>query len=108
MTTKLHQRPALVKNSVSLLITGTKVLKVEAVDNEGHPITYELGSDAQGKFKINSVTGQITANEVLDREVNGFGRGWRSGKDLCLPILRSPVRPPAWSRIEYLRDLLTR
>ena len=79
MTTKLHQRLALVKNSVSLLITGTKVLKVEATDKEGHPITYELGSDAQGKFKINSVTGQITANEVLDREVNGFERGWRSG-----------------------------
>ena len=50
-------------------ITGTNVLKIKATDREGDPITYELGADSKGRFKIHSITGQITANEVLDREV---------------------------------------
>ena len=35
-------------------------------------------------------------------------RGWCRGKDLFLQILRSPVRFPTWSRVEYLGDLLSR
>lgn len=51
------------------VILGTNVVRVSAVDNDGDQIYYELGTEAQSRFKINLVTGQITSNVVIDREV---------------------------------------
>ncbi|EDO34817.1 predicted protein [Nematostella vectensis] len=47
--------------------TGTGVLTVRAVDNENDQITYQLSGE-DGRFKINSVTGEITSNVNIDRE----------------------------------------
>lgn len=52
-----------------LPFTGTRVTQVSATDNEDDAITYEIGSDADGKFSINSTTGWITSNVIIDREV---------------------------------------
>ena len=42
---------------------------MSATDNEDDVITYEIGSDATGKFSIDNTTGWITSNVVIDREV---------------------------------------
>jgi len=52
-----------------LSFTGTRVTQVSATDNEDDVITYEIGSDATGKFSIDNTTGWITSNVVIDREV---------------------------------------
>ena len=44
--------------------------QVSATDNEGDTISYEVGSDADGKFSIDNTTGWITSNVVIDREVS--------------------------------------
>ena len=49
--------------------TGTRVTQVSATDNEDDKISYEIGSDADGKFGIDNTTGWITSNVVIDREV---------------------------------------
>lgn len=43
--------------------------QVSATDNEDDAITYEIDSDAKGKFSIDNTTGWITSNVVIDREV---------------------------------------
>ena len=52
-----------------MLFTGTRVTQVSATDNEDDAITYEIGSDAGGKFSIDDTTGWITSNVTIDREV---------------------------------------
>ena len=42
---------------------------MSATDNEDDTISYEIGSDADGKFSIDNTTGWITSNVVIDREV---------------------------------------
>ena len=42
---------------------------MSATDNEDDAVTYEIGSDAQGKFSIDNTTGWITPNVIIDREV---------------------------------------
>lgn len=54
----------------AIIVVGTNVVAVLAVDNDRDHVMYELDSDAQGRFKINIVTGQITSNVVIDREVS--------------------------------------
>lgn len=54
---------------ILLPFTGTRVTQVSATDNEDDAITYEIGSDADGKFSIDSTTGWITSNVIIDREV---------------------------------------
>ena len=73
-----------------ILFKGTNVLKIKALDKEEDPITYELGADAQGRFKINSLTGQITANVVLDREVNQTANTFK----ICCFCTRFPIPKP--------------
>ena len=43
--------------------------QVSARDNEDNTISYEIGSDAAGKFSIDQSSGWITANVIIDREV---------------------------------------
>lgn len=42
---------------------------MSATDNEDDSVTYEIGSDAGGKFSIDNTTGWITSNVIIDREV---------------------------------------
>ena len=42
---------------------------MSATDKEGNAISYEIGSDADGKFNIDQSSGWITSNVVIDREV---------------------------------------
>ena len=43
--------------------------QVSATDTEGNTISYEIGSDANGKFSIDQSSGWITSNISIDREV---------------------------------------
>lgn len=54
---------------ILMQFTGTRVTQVSATDNEDDTISYEIGSDADGKFSIDNTTGWITSNVVIDREV---------------------------------------
>lgn len=45
------------------------MIQVSATDNEDDAISYEIGSDAAGKFSIDQTTGWITSNVTIDREV---------------------------------------
>lgn len=52
-------------------IIGARVGQVEAVDNDQGPngtVTYRILEDAEGKFAIDSQTGEIFTNGSLDRE----------------------------------------
>ena len=42
---------------------------MSATDNEDDAVTYEIGSDAGGKFSIDNTTGWITSTVIIDREV---------------------------------------
>ena len=42
---------------------------MSATDNEDDAVTYEIGSDAEGKFSIDNTTGWITSTVIIDREV---------------------------------------
>ncbi|XP_028399940.1 protocadherin Fat 4-like isoform X2 [Dendronephthya gigantea] len=48
----------------------TSVIKVSATDSDGYynQTTYSIISGGNGKFEINSTTGEITTNSTLDRE----------------------------------------
>ena len=43
--------------------------QVSATDTEENTISYEIGSDANGKFSIDQSSGWITSNISIDREV---------------------------------------
>eukprot|EP00794_Sanderia_malayensis_P017016 gene17016-18730_t len=47
---------------------GSTIAIVRATDPDNDKVMYALGRDAQGKFKINSATGELMLNTVLDRE----------------------------------------
>ena len=55
--------------------TGTRVIQVSATDNEDDAISYEIGSDAAGRFSIDQTAGWITSNVTIDREVNLYYTG---------------------------------
>lgn len=55
--------------NLSYYFSGTRVTQVSATDTEGNTISYEIGSDANGKFSIDQSSGWITSNISIDREV---------------------------------------
>ena len=52
------------------LIPGAIIAIIQASDLDNDVISYSLGDDARGLFKINKDTGELTLNKVLDREKN--------------------------------------
>ena len=49
---------------------GTTIAVVQAMDPDNDIVTFSLGEDAKGRFKINKDTGELMLNTVLDREQN--------------------------------------
>ena len=50
------------------ILQGTLVAIVSASDPDGDRVLYQLGTDANRKFRINKNTGEIFLNQKLDRE----------------------------------------